>query len=55
MGIGTFCRFDNRLLPGGGWNHPARGSKRSSNLQNVPMPIYGYEPLMMGGKAARNM
>jgi len=31
-----FCRFDDRLLPGAGWNmqfHPAPGSKRSSNLQ----------------------
>jgi len=33
----------------------APGSKRSSNLQNLPMPMYGSELLMMGRKAARNM
>ena len=41
--IGTFSRFDDRLLEGAGWIefHPVPGSKGSSNLLNVPMPMYG--------------
>ena len=36
--------------------HPVPGSKRSAKLhKNVLMPMHGYELLMMGGNAARNM
>jgi hypothetical protein len=31
---------------------PAPGSTRSPNCINVPVPVYGYELLMMGGKTA---